>query len=418
MRMTIRPKPVPSSTKMVYPGILWCVILLASCDRTPQLTEQEQADPRPAPSPSLEVHPEDNLQEQIDQAARDGLSTVVLREGTYAPTHPGMALLILTGRHDGLTIRGKPGERVVLTAANEPLADPRSPSFPAVVNHVLLVADGVTSRTRLQNLILTGANGFASKSVESLEQNYPEYSGGLTPGLFFLLDGGAIKVFGNSTPVFANCVIERNQTLLCGGGISIEQQFRATAPVEFHDCIFRNNHCPATGAAVDVLAGGRATFDNCLFVSNIANTGMDEIAGTFGLTYNEKHGCGALTVFPQSQVQVRRCTFTNNWNGVDDHGQDSEYRDSIFWMNDAWNQSRPGQPYELDVPSPGLIIGCAIHGQINDLQHRIDPVSNLLNAPNPDFDVQFVPRNPEYVNRGYRPTGWNPDRQEPSNDPI
>ena len=42
-----------------------------------------------------------------------------------------------------------------------------------------------------------------------------------------------------------------------------------------------------------------------------------------------------MTVFAGSQATVSRCTFTGNWNGVDDAGTGSTYVDSIFWKNTA-----------------------------------------------------------------------------------
>ena len=350
----------------------------------------------------IRISPSDDLQKQVDQAAANGIRTIILETGTYAPKHPGQALLVLTRQHDGITITGENQDEVILTASNESVADSHAESFPAIVNHVILAGDGISSRTFLSNLTVTGANGFVSQSIETLQERYPASLGGLSTGMFFFLDGGAVKVFGNSAPQFENCIFSGNHTKLCGGAVSIEQHFQSRTPVRFRNCIFHNNHCPATGAAVDVLTGGQAEFYNCLFVDNIANTGMDEIARTTGLTYNEHHGSGALTVFPESKARVQNCTFTGNWNAVDDHGTGSVYVDSIFWKNDAWDESRPGRPYELDLINPATVTGCFVHGQIDDLRNSVNTQQNTLNAPNPQFDSDYHPMNPAYQTVGFR----------------
>ena len=358
------------------------------------------------------VAPADDLQAAVDRAADSGAATVTLKKGTYRPRQPGQALLILTKRHDGLTIRAEQSGTAVLTAENSDLAGPKAPSFPAVVSHVILAGDGVSPRTTLQGLTITGANGYVDQAANRLLSQYPEFQGNLKPGMFFFLDGGAIKVFGNSAPQFLDCTIVGNRTQLCGAGVSIEQTFESSEPVTFKNCIFRDNHCPATGAAVDVLSGGLAEFDNCLFVGNIANTGMDEIARKTGLSYNQKHGCGALTVFPDSRVHVRNCTFTANWNGVDDHGSGSVYENSIFWMNDAWDESRPGEPYELDVLESAAVTGCFVHGNINDLQGHVSQERNSFDDFDPQFDEQFRPLNPGCQTAGYRPATSTDSHQE------
>jgi len=353
-------------------------------------------------SKTIYVSPNDDLQQELDRAADSGVQTVVLRKGTYRPGRAGQTLIVLTKRHDGLIIRAEATDGVVLTASNPELAQPEDASYPAIVNHVILTGNGVSHRTIIDGVTITGANGYADQSAAILHSRYPEFQGNLKPGMFFILDGGAVKVFANSAPQFQNCTIVGNRTQLCGGGVSIEQSYQSAEPVRFKNCVFRENHCPATGAAVDVLAGGLAEFENCLFVGNIANTGMDEIAKQTGLTYNEKHGCGALTVFPDSRVHVRNCTFTANWNGVDDHGSGSVYENSIFWMNDAWDESRPGKPYELDVFESAVVSGCFIHGQIADLRGTVSPQQNTLGEFDPRFDEQFQPTTSACQTAGYR----------------
>jgi hypothetical protein len=187
--------------------------------------------------------------------------------------------------------------------------------------------------------------------------------------------------------------------------VSVEHRGFNQEDVRFRNCVFRDNHCPATGSAIDVLPGSAATIENCLFVGNISNTGMDRIKKRFGLTHNETHGCGALTVFENSRVTVDRCTFTGNWNGVDDRGQDNIYRKSVFWMNTASDGSRPGGTYEMDIVSGSRVDGCFFKGNKSDLRGTIDSGRNVLDAPDPRFDRSYRPGNASYADVGYRPVG-------------
>ncbi|MFV1981374.1 MAG: hypothetical protein ACC655_09495, partial [Rhodothermia bacterium] len=132
-------------------------------------------------------------------------------------------------------------------------------------------------------------------------------------------------------------------------------------------------------------------------------TGMDDIARKWGLEHNPQHGSGALTVFPDSRAEVRRCTFTRNWNGADDQGAGSVYVDSIFWMNNAGDRSRPGGPYEIDILDARNVKGCYFNGEINDLRSTLDQDRNVLDAPDPFFDALYRPNSQEYIGVGYRP---------------
>lgn len=348
------------------------------------------------------VHPGEDVQAVLDAAAQSGTDvTVKIHAGTYQPTRHGQAFIRFNRQHDGIKLEAV--GKVVLTAANRRIAAPRDAGFPAIVNHVVYFGDGITPRTVLRGVIITGANGFVGddSTLPAIEPDseLPE----LKKSLFFYVDGGAIKIFGRSYPTIDSVVIRDNMTRLCGAGVSVEHRgFSSDAP-RFRNCVFRDNRCPGTGAALDVLGGSAAEIENCLFVGNIGNAGMDQIASQYGLRYNDQHGCGALTVFPGSRVSVRRCTFTNNWNGADDKGVGNLYVDSIFWQNVASDGSRPGGPFELDIADASNVRGCYIGGNVADLRQTIDPQDNNLEAPDPQFDMLFQPRAVEYRNVGYRP---------------
>ncbi|MAD81039.1 MAG: hypothetical protein CMJ50_09395 [Planctomycetaceae bacterium] len=347
------------------------------------------------------VHPGEDIQMVLDAAAEASAgATVRIHEGTYRPAQYGQAFIRFNRQHDGIKLEAV-GE-VVLTAANEDIADPSEAGFPAMVNHVVFFGDGISPRTVLRGVTITGANGFVSDDDSSPSIEPDSNLQQLEKGLFFYCDGGGIKIFGRSYPTIEGVVIRDNVTRLCGAGVSVEHRGFSENQAVFRDCVFRDNRCPGTGSAVDVLGGSSAVIENCLFVGNIGNTGMDRIAIEYGLRYNHKHGCGALTVFPNSRVSVRRCTFTENWNGADDKGVGNSYLDSIFWQNVAGDGSRPGGPYELDIADASNVRRCYIGGNVADLQQTIVPQDNNLDAPNPQFDMLFQPRAKEYQDVGYR----------------
>lgn len=348
------------------------------------------------------VRPGESIQAALDAAASSTANKrVVVHTGVYAPTAPSQAMIRFLARHDGIQLEAD-GD-VTLTAANRELADPNANSFPAIVNHVVYFGHGISRKTVLSGFRITGANGFVvteeTGGILEPENSDPR----LRKGMFFYSDGGAVKIFGQSSPVLIDLLIEGNRTVLCGGGVSVENCGYTEQAVRFENCVFRDNGCPGTGAAVDVLEGSVAELHNCLFTANIANTGMDRIQQQFGLTYNPRHGCGALTVFPGSRVSVTCCTFTANWNGADDQGRGSIYRNCIFWMNTASDGSRPGEPFEVDIYDAAQVEGCFLRGTVNDLHGSIDGRKNVLDAPDPQFDDQFRPRNTDYADAGYRP---------------
>ena len=359
----------------------------------------------PAPQPGLDnayhVHPGGDIQAVLERAARDPLhKTVKVHAGTYRPARPGQAMIWFNARHDGIVLEAV-GD-VVLTAANPNLADAGAPSYPAVVNHVVYFGDGISRNTALRGFKITGANNFATRSEEPVPIQ-PEVDDVLwEKGLFFYADGGGIKIFGRSYPTIENVEIYDNFTNPCGAGVSIEHRGFNERAALLRNCIFRDNRCQVTGSAVDLLPGSAAILENCLFVGNIANTGVDHIGRKGGLQYNREHGSGALTVFLGSRAVVDRCTFTGNWNGADDKGN-STYTNTIFWKNTARGGISPGRRYELDILVGDRISGCFFKGEIEDLRGTIDRAKNTFEAPDPKFDEHYRPRAAEYAAAGYRP---------------
>lgn len=366
-------------------------------------TLKKSSEIQPAKDGIFHVYPGKSLQQAADAAALNkGSKTVRVHAGNYFPRKSGQVFLSLTAKHDGVTLEA---EGDVTLHGSHSGEDAQAGTIDDIkVNHVVYFGDGISSKTVFRGFRITGGQPGNIPNTPGLSIEPRSTQPALGPGLFFYLDGSAIKIFGRSSPHIVNAVIEDNESALCGGGVSVEQRGLHDQPVRFTTCIFRDNRCPATGSAIDLLEGSKAVIENCLFVNNIGNYGMDKIQRKYGLSYNSQHGTGALTVFPNSKVEVLRCTFTGNWNGVDDHGRGSIYRQSIFWMNDAVDSSnaRPDGPFEFDILDASGVSNCWIGGGLSDLRGTIDASRNRLDAPPPQFDDNIHPQHKGLVNLGFR----------------
>ena len=351
-----------------------------------------------AKTAAYHVDPKGQIQAALEAAARDPVNkTIYVHAGTYRPRVRGQALIWFNARHDGITLEAV-GD-VVLTAANPEIADARASSYPAVVNHVVYFGDGVSPKTVLRGFKITGANNFTTGSGE----RSPIESDDVRKTLFFYADGGGIKIYARSYPTIEHVEVYGNYTSPCGGGVSVEHLGQVQESARFRNCIFRDNRTQTTGSAVDLLHGSRATIENCLFVGNVANTGVDYVGLLTGGEYHPEHGSGALTVFEGSRATVSRSTFTGNWNGVDDNGTGSTYVDTIFWKNTLGGGISPGARYEVDITDGAGVRGSFIHGDVNDLRGTINREMNTFDPPDPRFDAQFIPRASQYARVGYRP---------------
>jgi hypothetical protein len=390
--MTTRPEQRRAFLQLLVAA---CVVPIRSLGQSRALPTGVTIDEGTA---SYHVFPKGRIQDALEAAARDPVNkTVFVHAGTYRPPARGQALIWFNARHDGITLEAV-GD-VTLTAANPDVADSNLPSYPAVVNHVVYFGDGVSRKTVLRGFKVTGARAFTTGSGEKS----PIESDDIRKTPFFYADGGGLKVYARSYPTIEHVEIYGNYTSPCGAGVSVEHLGQVQESVLFRNCIFRGNRTQITGSAFDLLHGSRAAIENCLFVGNIANLGVDYVGMLGGAEYHSEHGSGALTVFEGSTASVSRSTFTGNWNGVDDNGTGSTYADSIFWKNTLAGGISAGARYELDITDGAGVRGSFIHGEVNDLRGTIDKGSNTLDPPDPQFDAQFTPRAPQYHAVGYRP---------------
>lgn len=366
---------------------LICLILASSLGRA--LALEDRAD-------GFHVFPGDNIQEAIERAAARPTNKVVkVHEGEYQPAALRPALIWFNQKHEGVRVEAI--GKVTLTARNAKLTRPTNPTYPAAVNHVVYFGHGISSNTVLRGFKITGANGFATEKFS--EQMEPDKT--VPRNSFFVTDGGGIKVFGESGPLLENLEITENFTRPCAGGVSVQQQGLKARPVIFRNCIFRANRAQVTGCALDLLEGSAAILENCLFVGNVGNTGVDTVAIRSGEKPFENSG--ALTIFQNSWAIVRNCTFAGNRNGVDDLGGESTYEKSIFHRNELGG-GKPGLTrYELDLQKGGKVRDCVFVGTVLDPQKAIAPTENVLNGADPQFDHRFQPRADAYKGIGFRP---------------
>lgn len=343
------------------------------------------------------VHPGDKIQEAVELAGKNKTNKVVkVHAGEYRPDSIRQAMVWFNKAHDGVRLEAV-GE-VTLTAANAQLAKPSEQGFPAVVNHIVYFGNGISSNTVLKGFRLTGANGFSTK--EGTRQMEPDVT--VPKNWFFFSDGGAIKVFGKSYPTLRDLEIVDNFTSPCGAGVSVQHQGFNQDSVLMENCVFRKNRAQATGAALDLLAGSAARILNCLFVGNVSNTGEDPVAKQSG--ERPFINSGAVTIFQNSRAEVIGCTFTGNRNGIDDMGGASSYVDCIFYDNNIDGGLKEAARYDLALPiGAKKVSGCRFNGTLHDREKAISAESNLLGAPDPKFDANFVPQAAEYKDAGYRP---------------
>ncbi len=332
----------------------------------------------------------DEIQEVLNMAATNAsVKTIKVHEGLYFPKTQRQALIYLNRRHSGIHLQGI--GHPVLSAANPEIADRSSVSYPAVVNHVVYLGDGLSTNTVLEGFRLTGANHYVTNSL----QNEMEPDQSVRKGRFYFGDGGAIKIYHRSYPVLRDLEIVDNYASPCAGGISIQQEGANQDFVTIENCVFKNNRCEVTGAALDLLWGSAARVINCLFVGNFSNTGPD-------IGYNPYKNNGALTVFPRSKVIVRRCTFTGNRNGVDDMGNASEYLQSLF-VGNTLEAGTPGQTrFELDLQHGATVRDCVISGRLADPFNSVSATNNQVNPPGLELDGGFTPKGDQFKNLGYR----------------
>ena len=378
---------------------LSCLLTIVSACRQQSAQVPTNQAARPTSPPAIHVYPGEDIQTALDNAVARSLSQVIVHAGEYRPPEHRQALIWFNHRHNGLHLRAD--GHVVLTAANPQLAHDSHPAYPAIVNHVVYFGDGIGNQTKLSGFTITGANNYVTTQAGPVIEPEPSLLR-LQKTAFHYTDGGAVKIFGRSYPTLENLTIVDNFASPNAGGISIEHRGCLEDRVVIRNCVFRRNRAPLTGAAIALLDhehGSRALMENCLFAGNLSNEALDHRSEQLG-TWESEAGHGAVTVFASSQAEFHRCTFVANRNGVDDRSQRSRYQDCVFWENQATGGWPSGDRYDARLENPATVEGCFFGSN----SMAIDPKMNMLQAPDPQFDEQFAPRNPLYHQVGYLPS--------------
>ncbi len=229
-----------------------------------------------AATSSYHVHPGGRIQDALEAAAKDSANKkVVVHAGTYRPSTPGQAMIWFNARHDGITLEAA-GD-VILTAANPEAADVARRASPPSSITSSISATASRAKTVLRGFKITGAKNFTTGSGDKS----PIESDDLRKTPFFYTDGGGIKIYARSYPTIESVEVYENYSSPCGGGVSVEHlQQMQDSPV-FRNCIFRDNGAQATGSAFDILHNSSAVLENCLFVGNVSNMGVD-VVGLLG----------------------------------------------------------------------------------------------------------------------------------------
>jgi len=229
--------------------LLTASVLLVGCE--PQ--GGQQAD--------IVVTPGQSIQAAVD-AAEAG-DVILIQPGTYRPSASAEAMVVIDDDVGNITLRGggDAPDDVVLDGNDQVL-------------HVIFVGEGVGRSTVIENLTVTGGNGYPDTVLPA------DYTPVLRPeldlGQDFYYDGAGLMLF-LSAPTVRNCRIVENRAGRCGGGISAYcpdgGTFPNPGPMITGNEILDNavdEVFAGTGGAVDVYFGARATIVNNLMVGNYA----------------------------------------------------------------------------------------------------------------------------------------------------
>lgn len=207
-------------------------------------------------------------------------------------------------------------------------------------------------------------------------------------------------------PTIEGVQVFDNYTSPCGAGVSVEHLGQPTDSVLFLVIsIFRDNRTQITGSAVDLLHGSFATMENCLFVGNVSNMGVDYVGMLTGGEYLAEHGSGALTVFAGSKATVSRVYVHAQLErrGRQRHGQHLRGQPVLEQHAGGWHRTRcPGRTrHHGRFWRAGLL-----HPRSDERLARHDqPRHEQVRFAYSRFDERFAPREPRYAAAGYRPTG-------------
>ena len=224
--------------------------------------------------PAITSIPRASIQDALEAAARDPVNkTVFVHAGTYRPPARGQALIWFNARHDGITLeavgdvdphRRQPRDR----------RSPARPAIPAVVNHVVYFGDGVSRKTVLRGFKITGAEQLHHRLRREVADRIRRH-----PQDAVLLhrrrrhQGLRARPIRRSSTSRSSATTPARAAAACRSSTSGSRRSRCSSATASSATTARRR--PAS--AFDLLHGSRATLENCLFVGNVANLGVDYV---------------------------------------------------------------------------------------------------------------------------------------------
>jgi len=234
-----------------------------------------------------------SLQEQIQEAQRDGITKIIL-DGVFEPKHLHQFSLLTVPQ--SLILEGK--NNAVLDGGGK-------------VAHVVFVQAGSTFHA--SGITITGGNTHDALSQIS-PHNHPEKK----LNFFAIVDGAGISCGAGSDVELKNVLITGNKAIICGGGIS-----NLGGAVKLDTCVVEEDEAGDTGAGLDnLVAGGVVIISNSVFRDNHSNglgKGKYGSVTTFPWTYTAIHGSDfsgeigtAIDYQPNSRLFIMDCRFNEH----------------------------------------------------------------------------------------------------------
>ena len=377
--------------------------LLLAATAMPRHAAASQAGTPPAreagpDAPGHHVRPGDSIQEALEKAARDPVNkTVFVHAGTYRPQAKGQALIWFNARHDGITLqavgdvdadRGQ--------SARSPTAAPPAIRPSSITSSISATASRQRrSCAASRSPARTTSRPAPASSRRSSPTTCARRCSSIPTAAASRSTRGRIRRSSRSR---STATTRARAAAASRSSISTRCRSRRSSATASSATTAPRR----PGSAVDLLHGSRAMLENCLFVGNIANMGVDvrRPARPAANTIRE-NGSGALTVFERIACDGQPLHVHRQLERRRRRRHRQHLRRLIFWKNNLPGGISPGKRYEIDIVDGGGVKRCFINGDVNDLRETIDRKgANTFDAPDPRFDAHVRPVSaPHYAER-------------------
>jgi hypothetical protein len=239
--------------------------------------------------------PELDLQIEIERHYKLGFRKFILK-GEFTVSNNKKSLLELSKK------RGFDDDRIIISSNG---INKAKLNGEGKVMHVIFVGGG------LKNISFIGLDIFGGTTADKSIWNecIKEGQGYKRESIFQFIDGSGVMITGNSSAEFIDCDIHNNESIMCGGGVSIQQSSDSNKPVTFLNCRIFNNVSGDTGGGIDVLTPGSwVIVNNCIIKENISNK-----------HFPSENRNGQITLFADtfSEIIHNRFSSINNTSAVD-----------------------------------------------------------------------------------------------------